>query len=427
MAKSATLNPASMPFFPGALRGCDDEGGIGRGIVQHVFQDRAAASVHSISPSDYRSIRSSPSPPRASEESPHQPSAVQRDAHSPTFRHNDASRSYPAIEARPIRETSIFGTLGILPERENSPSPAAPDVIGGATHTPGSSFSSQQQVRERSSPAPNLVGMSGPTSITGVAYTSPSPVSSQHSSTRFTPAIVDQQSQSFEAQLEASPMVHDILDRLLRCEYTTREIQRDLGDINRKVNLLVERALGVNNNQPEFKDPFDVNSNPSNLIKHRPSIGNIAPNQAANTDDISSISQRLNTLTSSVGQLLALQTQQLQHQQTPILDVRNNPIINLNSAHVDLAPNQIIPASSAGNPPMLGHGLPSRPDLRVRHPNLPLRTWSAGTLDLPMRPPEQGIGRQEAILRDKRRSVSGLLRRDSSGVSYYVKKDLSGL
>ena len=418
MARSATLNPASMPFFPGALRGSDDEGGIGRGTVQHIFHDRASVSLHSTSSSDYRSIRSSPSPPRV-EESRYQPSPVQRDAHSPTFRHNDASRSYPAIETRPIREASMLVTLGTLPEQENSHSLTEPDTIDEGTHTPGSSFSSlQQQMRERLSPPLNSVGMSGSTTVTGVAYTSSSPVSSQNSSTRFTPAIMDQQSQSFESQLKASPIMQDILDRLVRCEYTTREIQRDLGDINRKVNLLVERALGVNNSQPEFKDPFDANSHSSNLIKHRLSVGNIAPNQAANTDDISSISQRLNTLTSSVGQLLALQTQQLQHQQTSISDGRNNSVITLNPPQLDLAPNQIMPPPGIGNPPMIGHGLPNRPDLRVRNPNPPLRTWSAGTLDLPMRPLEQGIGRQEAILRDKRRSVSGLLRRDSSGVSY---------
>ena len=416
MARSATLNPASMPFFPGALRGSDEEGGIARGIVQHAFHDRASVSLQSTSPSDYRSIRSSPSPPRGPEESRYQPSPVQRDANSPTFRHNDASKSYPAIETRPIREASMLGTLGTLLEGETSPSLAEPDTIDAGTHTPGSSFSSLQHMRERISPPPNLAGMNGPAAIMGVAYTSSSPVSSQNSSTRFTPAIVDSQSQSFEAQLKASPMMHDILDRLVRCEYTTREIQRDLGDINRKVNLLVERALGVNNCQPEFKDPFDTNSNSSNVIKHRPSVGNIAPNQAANTDDISSISQRLNTLTSSVGQLLALQTQQLQHQQCTISDGRNNSVISLNPPQLDLAPNQIMPPTS--NAPILGHSLPNRPDLRVRHPNPPLRTWSAGTLDLPMRPPEQGIGRQEAILRDKRRSVSGLLRRDSSGVSY---------
>jgi translation initiation factor 4A len=47
-----------------------------------------------------------------------------------------------------------------------------------------------------------------------------------------------------------------------------------------------------------------------------------------------------------------------------------------------------------------------------------MRTWSAGSLDLPMRPPDTnvGLGRPEAFLRDKRRSVAGLMRRDSSSV-----------
>ncbi|KAF9058116.1 P-loop containing nucleoside triphosphate hydrolase protein [Panaeolus papilionaceus] len=45
-----------------------------------------------------------------------------------------------------------------------------------------------------------------------------------------------------------------------------------------------------------------------------------------------------------------------------------------------------------------------------------MRTWSAGNLDLPtLRANDQAM-RQEALLRDKRRSVSGLLRRDSAGV-----------
>jgi hypothetical protein len=74
---------------------------------------------------------------------------------------------------------------------------------------------------------------------------------------------------------------------------------------------------------------------------------------------------------------------------------------------------------------MLGHGLPNRPDLRgppTRTPNPPMHTWSAGNLDLPMRPPESGsLGRSNDML-NKRRSVTGaaigggLIRRDSAGV-----------
>ncbi|KZT72645.1 P-loop containing nucleoside triphosphate hydrolase protein [Daedalea quercina L-15889] len=48
-----------------------------------------------------------------------------------------------------------------------------------------------------------------------------------------------------------------------------------------------------------------------------------------------------------------------------------------------------------------------------------MRAWSAGNLDIPMRPtdpPAGPVGRQDSIFRgDKRRSVSNLLRRDSAG------------
>ncbi|PCH41386.1 nucleoside triphosphate hydrolase protein [Wolfiporia cocos MD-104 SS10] len=46
-----------------------------------------------------------------------------------------------------------------------------------------------------------------------------------------------------------------------------------------------------------------------------------------------------------------------------------------------------------------------------------MRTWSVGNLELPLRAndsPPGPIGRQDSIFRDKRRSVSGLLRRDSA-------------
>ncbi|KAF8165404.1 hypothetical protein B0H34DRAFT_793798 [Crassisporium funariophilum] len=422
MARSAALNPASMPFFPGGLRSSDDEGGNGGlGFGQQAFreQDRASFSSHSLSSSEYRSVRSSPSPPQSRvQEHRHQPSPTPRDIQrqSPTFRLNDASKPYPAIESRAIREGSMLGTLGTLSEREDTQSPAEPEhTTDSGMQTPGSSFYSlQQQMRERLSTPPAISHNTG-SSVSGVPYTSASPVSSQDSNSRYTP-VADQQMQSFEGQLKASPMIHDLLDRLVRTEYTTREIQRDLGDINHKINLLVDRALGANS-QPEFKDPF-ATSPAASLAKPRPSIANIAPNQSANTDDISSISQRLNTLTSSVGQLLALQTQQMQQTSMSISESRNNSVIAVNPPHMELAPNQNMSPLGISNAPMLGHGLPNRPDLRptTRPPHPPMRTWSAGTIDLPIRPSEQSISRQEAILRDKRRSVSNLLRRDSSGM-----------
>jgi len=244
-----------------------------------------------------------------------------------------------------------------------------------------------------------------------------------------------------EAQLKALPLIHDILDRLVRCEYSTREIQRDLGDVHRKVNLLVERSLNANNNatissQPEFKDPFapsSVNAQSFNspaVAGPRGSMGGIAPNQVSSSDDIGQISQRLNTLTTSVGQLLALQTQQHIQSTNSVLpngQIGGSSNNNNNQQQQDSGPNQMI--SPPLQPGMLGHGLPNRPDMRGppgRTPNQPMRTWSAGNLDLPMRPSESGsLGRSNDLL-NKRRSVTGtmgsggggggLMRRDSAGV-----------
>lgn len=311
----------------------------------------------------------------------------------------------------------MLGSLESLPEGEdthNTTPGAAPD----SNQLSGSSFFTLQQGRERprTSTPPVSVNHSGSSYNNTGAYRSASPVSSLDSGSHFTPNN-ESQFQSFEAQLKASPMIHDILDRLVRCEYSTREIQRDLGDVHRKVNLLVEwskpAAQPPQSTQPEFKDPFAVNANGASFssasMGPRASMGNIAPNQPAPSDDISTISQRLNTLTSSVGQLLALQTQQ--HMQSNAA-LSNHALIGANSPQADQSPGMMSNAS------MLGHGLPTRPDLRPspRMPNPPMRTWSAGTLDLPMRPPIPDIGRQDGLSRDKRRSVSGLLRRDSSSV-----------
>ncbi|KAJ7068208.1 hypothetical protein C8F01DRAFT_1117296 [Mycena amicta] len=254
--------------------------------------------------------------------------------------------------------------------------------------------------------------------VNGTSYnppgglTSVSPVSSLDSGNHFPAA--DQSARSFEAQLRASPLINDLLDRITRCEFSVRETQRDVGDMQRKVGLLVDRTLGMSA-QPEFKDPFanaqSFSSPPLNAP--RPSIGNIAPNQSNPPDDLSSVAQRLDLLTASVGQLAAAS-----HQiHASISPLTNSSLLGNGNPQMDLvAPNQILSPAGLSNAALLGHGLPNRPDLRPspRAPNTPMRTWSAGTLDLPLRPSDPG--RQDAMLRDKRRSVSGLMRRDSAGV-----------
>ncbi|RXW25234.1 hypothetical protein EST38_g578 [Candolleomyces aberdarensis] len=222
----------------------------------------------------------------------------------------------------------------------------------------------------------------------------------------------------FENHLKSSPLIMEVLDRLARCELTNTTIQRELGEVHRKVNFLVERALSSQNHgQPEFKDPFSNNgaSTPS-LLNPRGSIGNIAPHQIAPVDDIGTISQRLNSLTTSVGQLLAIQTQQFQ--QSTLLDPRSS-IVSLNTPPLEIPPNQILAPPGPNNVSLLGHGIPGRPDLRTnpRQPNAPVRTWSTGALELPpIRPLEQNPQRSDSLAMGKRRSVTGLVRRDSSGV-----------
>jgi hypothetical protein len=487
MARSVgALNPASMPFFPGGFRVSSDEDSVasGTGVAGRVAptlgfhvpnlrqqEDRNSMSTLSISPSEYRSVRSSPSPSSLDERDRDRERERDRDPRdnlhfqpspslgtgargSPAFRQVEADRPYPIIESRQ-REASIMGSLETLPE--DTPQPLSSDS-GGQVAASGSPFFSNmaqsmaQGGREQrhSTSTPPVTGNNSSSrsssfntnsfNTTNSAFTSSSPVSSLDSGGRFTPSS----DHSLEAQLKALPLIHDILDRLVRCEYSTREIQRDLGDVHRKVNLLVERSLNANNNatissQPEFKDPFapsSVNAQSFNspaVAGPRGSMGGIAPNQVSSSDDIGQISQRLNTLTTSVGQLLALQTQQHIQSTNSVLPNgqiggnNNNNNNNNNQQQQDSGPNQMI--SPPLQPGMLGHGLPNRPDMRGppgRTPNQPMRTWSAGNLDLPMRPSESGsLGRSNDLL-NKRRSVTGtmgsggggggLMRRDSAGV-----------
>ncbi|PFH51458.1 hypothetical protein AMATHDRAFT_142781 [Amanita thiersii Skay4041] len=422
MARSAALNPASVPFFPGGIRSCEDATSTMSLTSQEPReQDQTSVSSRSVSSPEHRSFTSSPSP--LSEKriavSSQSPEPLIEPQTSPAIRQFDTTRPRPIFEARIQREPTMVSALSTLPEGEESQESSVPVVIGSRTQTPGTTFYhlQQQQGREHLSTPPIAINFNS-NPFPATAFSSASPVSSLDSGSHFS-SNAEHQTVTIEAQLKASPLIRDILDRLVRCEFSTREIQHDLGELHRKVNLLLERAL-TTSTQPEFKDPFASGVNGSTLASAqlngmRPSIANIAPNQVAPADDISTISQRLNTLTSSVGQLLALQTQQLQ--QTANAELRNNSIVNLTTSP-EVAPNQIL-SSAMANQAGLGQGLPGRQDLRPspRPPNPPLRTWSTGNLDLPLRPSESITLRQEPVpVRDKRRSVTGLLRRESTGI-----------
>ncbi|KAG2013727.1 ATP-dependent rRNA helicase RRP3 [Coprinopsis cinerea AmutBmut pab1-1] len=411
-----------MPFFPGSKQGDgDDTSDLGY-HGQHGLDRQTVSSVSASSLDDYRSARSSPSPSQQSHETPNEPIPVGQPTQlSPTFRQVDASKPYPVVEARNVRDGSMFGVMGTLPEDEDVSSFSAPEAKPGGLQSQAS-FSSPSQEPHNQSPPVTIA--SGP-SIWGTgSFKSTSPVSSLDSASQI---LSNFDGQSLEAQLKASPFLTDLLERLVRCEASTRQIQSDLSTVHRKVNLLVERALAgaAVQPQPEFQDPFSTNPIPpvtngrASLVPqaplaHRPSIGAIAPNQLPPVDEMTQITNQLNALTTSVSHLLALQTGSVPYKGFESGRNSRNSTPGLNMP-AEIPPHQVLSQSASGST-FLGHGLPNnRPDLRPspRQPNPPMRTWSAGTLDLPIRNSEPSVARPE--LGGKRRSVVGL-RRDSSGV-----------
>ncbi|KAI6047249.1 hypothetical protein EDC04DRAFT_2864359 [Pisolithus marmoratus] len=431
MAKNGTLNPSSTPFFPGSMRVSEDEGPCGFGsAVPTLEEEGQASSLPALAPpTESKPARSSPSPALD-----HGGFAEMRFQLSPTSA-DSSSASHRAEQDRPsflrTRDLSAVGSLEALPEAEGDDIPGSltTDECAPTLGDPSPFFSVlARQSRGRMSTTPvNILNPPSRSSSfnTNGPFMSSSPVSSLDSGSHFTPST--DFSLGLEAQLKISPLIQDVIDRLMRCELTTQEVQRELRDVHRKLDFLVERSLSgtfqTHNTQPEFKDPFapTATSQPSSVLSiPRPSLSaNIAPNQSPPSDDITQISQRLSTLTTSVGQLLALQTQQHMQNTTPLGRVTSHT--------PDIPANQPFGAGIVPNSALLGHGIPNRPDLRPssRPPNPPIRTWSAGNLDLPPRM-DNLAGRVEPP-RDKRRSVTGsVMRRESVGIIDGQGSDWSG-
>lgn len=438
LARSPALNPASTPFFPGGMRVGENEGSspiLGFKLQSSREQPYSVStSSLSASPSDFRSIGLTPSPPqedrgRILEQGTQFRAPSEGSRQSPAISQGDGANGhgngYIKQSGQSMRDASISGDTESMPDGEDTPGPGHPN---GQVIPNTSFYNNFLRGRDRlDTPPVTLDTASLRSTMLHPSFISSSPASSLDSGSQL--ASSADLSTSFEIQLKNSPFIHDMLDRITRCEYATREIQRDLGDVHRKLDILVERALGTLNAPPEFKDPFAPShgaSTPSFNGPRASMSNNIAPNQVAPSDDITSISSRLNTLTTSVGQLLALQTQQLQTQQLQAAaatngGLQNGQVLGTSLQPGDLSPAQTLSQTMMSNPSLLGHGLPSRPDMRQgpRMPNNPVRTWSAGTLDLNLRASEPSVGplaRQDALFRDKRRSVTGFLRRDSAGV-----------
>jgi len=443
-ARGPALNPSSLPFFPGAPSLAQEDhqtqgigGGVGPKIAAMDFMGASGHSREFTSTTDYLSFRSSPSPPNMPRtESPESTTSASRgDAFSPPQRVNSA-RFHPISDSVVTLESSMVGSLsdkevkandtpmptpdsGALPsvlDRELLPlsntqqgtqpisilraAPhAAHQEIAGSVHPYVALRSSSTNFMMASSPASSTGESRG---STGVEYL-----------------------QGLDAQLKASPFINDILDRLIRCEISGREIRQELGEVHRKVEFLVrniqpgDHAMKgpdrpAHNTEPTFRNPFAPSASPlpptnGSAFSGGNNLSTTSPPHSQ--DEIAQISQRLNTLTTSVSQLLALQTQ--------------HHIQSINSGLPSSQPQQSNPGSVDGLPGPNPGGPPgplalsNRPDLRPnpRAPNPPMRTWSAGSLDLPMRPQDPnniGLGRPDSFLRDKRRSVANLMRRDSA-------------
>lgn len=408
------------------MRVSEDEGpsGFGSGVLT-LGEEGKASSPALPPPTENKLVRSSPSP--ALDHGSFVRQSDMRFQLSPTSA-DSSSASHRAEQDRPsflrTRDLGMVGSLEALPEGD--------DISGSLTTdervpTPGDSspffavLAHQSRGRISATPVNIMNPPSRSSSFnTNGPFMSSSPVSSLDSGSHF--AASAEFSLGLEAQLKISPLIQDVIDRLMRCELTTQEVQRELRDVHRKLDFLVERSLNghfhANNTQPEFKDPFApaATSQPSSVLNiPRPSLSaNIAPNQSPPSDDITQISQRLNTLTTSVGQLLALQTQQHMHNITPLGRVPSHT--------PDIPANQTFNAGVGSNPALLGHGIPNRPDLRPssRPPNPPTRTWSAGNLDLPPR-----MDNRVELPRDKRRSAT-VMRRESVGIIDGQGNDWSG-
>ncbi|EKM59718.1 uncharacterized protein PHACADRAFT_250398 [Phanerochaete carnosa HHB-10118-sp] len=419
MSASPSLNPASTPFFPGGsgFNKEDDSRGIVAALLRHNSRDAVSAtstSSLSISPSEYRSVKSSPSPSQTDgaesrfdrQSEFHSPAELSRRSPANIVQ-LDSERGGFAVQRPILRESSMTAILEVGPEGEETPSP----LTANGSYQHNTLYSSVMgRVRERLNtppvnPEPNSRSSSF-NSVHNNHITSSSPASSLDSGSIFSTNI--DLNVSFDTHLRASPAFHEVLDRLDKHERAMREMHRSLLDVNRKVDLLVDRAFAQASSPPEFSNPFAGNSAPSfappslnGFSGPRGSIiGNIAPNQPAPADDISVISHRLSSLSTSVDQLIAVQQQSL-----------NGPMLTQSPQPNDMmAGRGAIPQAAA-----IGLGIPGRTGPRLPVP--PSRTWSTGTLDIPMRSNEQltgPLGRADPGLRDKRRSVTGLLRRDST-------------
>jgi hypothetical protein len=311
----------------------------------------------------------------------------------------EGERPYPPMESHVNRFSSDSGHTDSPDDLLNS----RPSVFRQASLGPGfmprqNSFSNSLTPRHSVSIGNDHFvssGLSGPPVINTSNIIHDSVLPSSPVSSVSNPSATDR---SFDAQIKNHPFLHDILDRVIRTEYVQRELSRELGALTSKINFLVERF-----EQADPRRSFSGSPIPGNLIGNNnnnmpiPPLGPL-PNVSGREDG--DISKRLDALTNSVQQILMIQQNHVSPNNGPFSN--NGPV---SPGGFD-GPNMNMGGLGSLGPPPRPHS---------RNPPPPVRTWSAGSLDMPLRQ-EPHLGRPDLLNQKRRSMVGNPNRRDSTAV-----------
>ena len=440
-ARGGPLNPTSLPFFPGGSSHGSESGdlpvGLGFRLPRNSEIERSSSSTL-LASSDYRSVNSSPSPPGGNPEmhvsllSKGRPTAFGE-----AIEALDDDVDEPVISSRHVDEMVSERLHEIFADGEETPGPLGSQWIDGSKHNANHLSLSDplSGVSRSTSTSPFILPRTeSPYSINvknaripSFGFKSLSPVSSASSGALHGPNP-ELPPSNFEVQLKTSPFIMELLGRLSHYEHRHTDIQRELTELHRKINLLLDRSLGLVGSEPEFKNPFtqqNLNGDQFSSSGMLTPVSALSPLQSttSKSDELNQLSERLDSLTVSVGQMLAFQGQQ--HSSNPPVGLsqsRNN--FPSRQGSFDIAPNQVVtpPVTQTA---IANHSFPVRPDYRsaTRASTMPMRTWSAGNIEVPARLLDPNNIRQDNLSRDKRRSVANINRRDSTGVSYSLFDD----
>lgn len=314
------------------------------------------------------------------------------------YRSNEGERPYPPIESQFTRFSSDSAQIDGTDDNLTRPSVFRQASLGPGFMPRQNSFSNSLTPRHSVSIGNDHFvssGLSGPPVINTSNINHDTVLPSSPVSSISNPSATDK---SFDSQIKNHPFLHDILDRVIRTEYAQRDLARELGALTNKINFLVERF-----EPPDSRRSFSGSPIPGNPIGNNMSISPLGPLSNPSGSQDGDISKRLDALTNSVQQILMIQQNHVNPNNGPFMG--NGPVSpgGFDGPNMNMGP-------------LGGLGQPPRP--HGRNPPPPVRTWSAGSLDMPLRQ-DPHLGRPD-LLNQKRRSIVGNLnRRDSTAVRTY--------